>query len=230
MQKLPMSDLKWLKKSEIKQFDINNIDLEGSYGYILEVDLSYPKKLHLKHNNLPLAPEILQVNDSHLSNYAKKALIESDGQKKYKDVKLIASFHDREKYVIHAKNLKLYLDLGMKLNKIHRAIKFKQEAFIAPFIEKCTAARISAKTKFSMDQFKKLANSTYGKTLQDVRNYSIIKIHTNKKSALKAVAQPTYKSFSIISNKLIQTSHFTPVIKHDKPIFIGFTILELVSD
>lgn len=155
MQKLPIGDLKWMKKSEIKKFDINKIDLEGSHGYILEVDLSYPEELHLKHNNLPLAPEILEVNESHLSKYAKKALIESDGQKKYKDVKLIACFHDREKYVIHAKNLRLYLDLGMKLKKIHRVIIFKQEAFIAPFIDKCTKARSVSKTKFAMDLFKK---------------------------------------------------------------------------
>lgn len=155
MQKLPIGDLKWMKKSDIKNFDINKIDLEGDHGYILEVDLSYPKELHAKHNNLPLAPEILEIDESHLSKYAKKALIESDGVKKYKDVKLIASFHDRIKYVIHAKNLKLYLDLGLKLQKIHRVIIFKQEAFIAPFIEKCTNARGLAKTKFAMDLFKR---------------------------------------------------------------------------
>jgi hypothetical protein len=52
--------------------------------------------------------------------------------------------------------LKLYVDLGLKIEKISRILKFKQSNFIAPFIEKCTLSRQNSKTKFEMDQFKKL--------------------------------------------------------------------------
>lgn len=166
MAKLPLSDFRWLTDEETEQFDINKIDLEGYYGYMLEVTLSYPKKLHKKHANLPLAPEVLQIDYEALSPYAKKALMESDEQTRYKDVKLMATFNDRIEYVLHAKNLKLYLDLGMKLKKIHRVLQFHQENFIAEYIEKCTIERQKSTTKFQMDQFKKLVSKN--KLMSDV--------------------------------------------------------------
>lgn len=159
MQKLPSGEFRWLEEDEISQFDLKNLDLEGDYGYILECDLSYPKKLHDLHQNLPLAPEVLEVNYDSLSPYAKKALLESDGQTKYRDVKLMATFQKRLNYVVHCKNLKLYTDLGMKLKKIHRVLKFRQTELIAPYIEKCTKARQMSNCKFQMDQYKKLVRN-----------------------------------------------------------------------
>lgn len=156
MCKLPSGKYKWLSDDEVKKFDIQNTDLDGKYGYFVECDLKYPKKLHDSHNNLPLAPEVLEINFDSLSPYAKKSLLESDGHEKYKDVKLMATFNDRVNYVVHGKNLKLYLDLGMKLKKVHRVLRFRQKRIIAPYIEKCTAARQKATNKFAMDQYKKL--------------------------------------------------------------------------
>ena len=156
LSKLPTGKYSWLDEEELKDFDINKIDLEGKYGYFIECDLTYPKSLHKSHQNLPLAPEILEVNFDCLSPYAKNALLESNNQKKYKDVKLMATFQDRINYVVHCKNLKLYLDLGMKLKKIHRVLKFRQKKIFKPYIEKCTEARQKATNKFHMDQYKKL--------------------------------------------------------------------------
>lgn len=158
MAKLPIDGFKWLTETEIDNFDINNIDLDGDTGFMIECDLEYPEKLHKKHNNLPLAPEILEISYDALSPYAKKALLDSDNQTKYKDVKLMATFNDRIEYVVHGKNLKLYLDLGLKLKQIHRILKFRQDNFIAPYIMKCTEARQKSSTKFEMDQFKKLVS------------------------------------------------------------------------
>jgi hypothetical protein len=124
MQKLPSGEFQWLDNDQIEKFDIDKFNLVGKYGNIIECDQTYPKKLHNLHQNLPLAPEVLEVNFNSLSPYAKKPLLESDGQKKYKDVKLMATFQKRENYVTHFKNLELYLDLGMKLKKIHQILKF----------------------------------------------------------------------------------------------------------
>ena len=52
---LPHSRFTWLKN--VDNFDVNSIGEERSIGYILEVDLKYPDKLHVLHNDYPLAPE-----------------------------------------------------------------------------------------------------------------------------------------------------------------------------
>lgn len=230
MMKLPLKDFRWLSEKEIENFDIQNVNLDGDIGYIIECDLHYPQKLHNKHANLPLAPEVLQITFDNLSPYAKRSLLESDGKTTYSDVKLTTTFHDRIDYVLHAKNLKLYLSLGMKLKKKKRILSFKQDTFLAKYIQKCTEARQNSATKFESSQFKKLANCVYGKTMQNVRDYITVKLHTNRDSALSAIGKHTYKNHTILSENLVQTNHFTPTIVHDKPIAIGVSILELVSN
>jgi len=69
----------------------------------------------------------------------------------------------------------------------------------------------------------------YGKTLQDVRSYVEVRLHTNVQSALKASSLHTFKNYSIIDENLLQTIHYRPTIVHNTPIAIGVTILELVS-
>jgi hypothetical protein len=64
--------------------------------------------------------------------------------------------------------------------------------------------------------------------MQNVRQYINVKLHTNSETALKAVSDPNFKSYSIIDENLVQTNHFQPSIKHNTPIAIGVTILELV--
>ena len=58
IQKLPYKDFKWDETS--KEEDIFNYK-NNSIGYILEVDLEYPKELHDLHNDYPIAPEVMNV-------------------------------------------------------------------------------------------------------------------------------------------------------------------------
>ena len=224
---LPYNNFEWVSPDVFKKINWKKISTEDYSGYVLEVDLLYPPELFEKHSDFPLAPENIEINYNHLSPYSQKALRDLDNKKVYKDRKLVGTFHTRHNYVIHFKNLKLYLELGMKLVKIHKCIKFHQKDFIAPFIEKCTKFRQLAKTKFEQDQFKKVANCVYGKTIQNQRNHVIVKLHTNIKSYRRSVSDSSFKFFTIIGENLVQTTHSQQEIKHDKPIYAGFSILEL---
>ena len=90
---------------------------KGDTGYFLDVDLEYPAELHELHNDYPLAPEKLVVSSDMLSEYCRK--IADKNQIKVGSVKkLIPNLGNKTKYVLHYKNLHLYLSLGMKLTKI----------------------------------------------------------------------------------------------------------------
>ena len=58
-----------------KNVDVMSIDKKSDIGYILEVDLEYPKELHKLHNDYPLAPEKLTVTYDILSKIVKTLLI-----------------------------------------------------------------------------------------------------------------------------------------------------------
>ena len=109
----------------VDNFDLNSVSENSPTGYILEVDLEYPDELHVLHNDYPLAPEKLAIPYDMLSNYCKK-IADEYGIKVGDIMKLIPNLGDKTNYVLHYRNLQLYLSLGMKLTKIHRLLKFRQ--------------------------------------------------------------------------------------------------------
>ena len=120
---LPYGGFKWLKN--VDGFDVNWISEKSPIGYILEVDLEYPDELHVLHNDYPLAPEKLAIPYDMLSNYCKK-IADKYGIKVGDIKKVVPNLGSKTKYIVHYRNLQLYLSLGMKLTEIHRVLKFKQ--------------------------------------------------------------------------------------------------------
>lgn len=113
-QYLPTAKFKW-----IQQRDIEQIDLAKYKNNSKKVDLEYPKELHDLHNDYPLAAEKIKATEDMLSKYAKEIKGKfniSIGQVS----KLIPTLSKKEKYVLHYRNLQLYLDLGLKLKKEHK--------------------------------------------------------------------------------------------------------------
>ena len=64
---------------------------------------------------------------------------------------------------MHHENLKQYLDLGLKLVKIHRGISFKESAWMKPYIDFNTKLRAEATNDFDRDFFKLMNNSCFWK-------------------------------------------------------------------
>ena len=145
---LPYGGFKWLKN--VDGFDVNSISEKSLIGYILEVDLEYPDELHALHNDYPLAPEKLAISYDMLSDYCKK--IADEYEIKVGDVKkLIPNLGNKTNYVVHYRNLQLYLSLGMKLTKIHRVLKFKQSDWMKKYIDFNTEKRTNAANSFEKD-------------------------------------------------------------------------------
>ena len=109
-QYLPTGNFKWKKNPN--DIDVLDISDESRKGYILEVDLEYPKELHDLHNDYPLTAENIELD---------------------KVSKLLPNLNNKEKY-IHYRNLKQCLNLGLKLTKIHRILEFDQSDWMKPYI------------------------------------------------------------------------------------------------
>ena len=226
IQKLPYRNLKWDDK--ITEDDITNYN-NGRTGYILEVDLEYPKELHDLHNDYPLAPEVMNVKTNMLSEKQVDIYKLINGSKEPKDEKtkkLILNLNDKSKYVVHIRTLQFYLKHGLKLKKIHRAKKFEQE-ILKPYIEFNTEKRKNARHDFEKDIFKLLNNAVFGKTMEDKRKHLDFEIVSDERRFMTCVNNPSFKHSHIINENLVGVEKQKPKLKLDKPIFIGMSILDL---
>ena len=147
-QKLPVDNFKWIKKDDLLKFDesvIKNYDKNSDKGYILEVDVEFPKNLHKLHSDLPFLPERMKIN---------------------KCSKLVCTVYDKENYVVHIRALKQALDHGLILKKVYRVIELRQEAWLKPYIDMNTELRKEAKNEIEKDFFKLMNNSVFGKPME----------------------------------------------------------------
>src|SRR3546814_12317399 len=68
--------------------------------------------------------------------------------------KLMLTLRDKPKYVLHYRLLKLYVQLGLQVTKIHRVMRFRQYPFMKEFILHNTALRAKATSDFEKDLYK----------------------------------------------------------------------------
>ena len=113
-KKLPVNGFKWINNNEtagpiINEEFMKNYNENDNKGYIFEVAVKYPKKLHKLHSDLPFLPERMEIN---------------------KCKKLVCNLYNKKKYVAHINTLKQALNHGLKLKKIHRVIEFNQEVWL----------------------------------------------------------------------------------------------------
>jgi hypothetical protein len=219
---LPVGNYKW---EDITNFNVNQ-SVAGDRGYVLEVDLEYPEHLHDLHSDYPLAPENCKGEYSPLMKQYYRDLGYSEKEIKNTN-KLIPNLRGKKNYVIHLKNLQLYLSLGIILTKIHRIVSFIQAPWLQYYINFNTDQRKKAKNDFEKDLYKLMNNAIFGKCLENVRNRIDVKLKTTPESIQKLINKPTFKGATQFGNNLTAVHMSKTEIKFDKPIMIGFSVLEL---
>ena len=208
-EKLPIHSFKWLTNGEIENLYNNQVlQVWEKNPCILEVDLEYSEKLHDSHNDYPFCPERVECEN---------------GVKK-----LIPNLRNKNKYVIHYKNLIQCLKAGMKLKKIHRGIKFVESAWLKPYIDKNTNLRTKAKNNFEKDFFKLMNNAVFGKTMENIRNRVNVKLVNTEEKLKKLVAKPNFKGPPKIFNENLVSVHMKKTsLTMNKPVYLGMCILDL---
>ena len=225
-QYLPTGGFKWMTEKQINKINLAQYNENSEKGLILEVDLEYPKELHDLHNDYPLAAERVCVNKNMLSEYCKKI------QNKFNIStglvhKLIPTLSNKEKYVLHYRNLQLYLDLGLKVNKVHRVLEFNQSPWLKQYIDFNTQKRTQAKNSFEKDFFKLMNNSVFGKTMENIRKRVDVRLITDEKKLLKMASKPTYVSSKIFNENLVAVHKIKETLTLNRPAYVGMCILDL---
>ena len=225
-QYLPTGGFKWMTQKQIDNIDLAKYKEDSKNGLILEVDLKYPQDLHNFHNDYPLAPEKVKVTDSMLSNYSKR-IADKYNISTGLVYKLIPTLSNKEKYVLHYRNLQLYIDLGLKVSKVHRVLEFNQSPWLKQYIAFNTEKRKDAKNAFEKEFFKLMNNSVFGKTMENIRKRVDVRLVTDEKKPLKLTSTPTYVSCKIFNENLVAVHKIKETITLNRPAYVGMSILDL---
>ena len=126
-QPLPTGGFHWV---DIKPDEISKLVNSSEKGYLLEVDVRYPRELHDYHNDLPFMCERMAIGGVE---------------------KLIPNLYYKKRYVIHIRALDQALKHGLVLKCIHRVIEFKQSAWMKEYIDFNTKLRTAATNDFEKD-------------------------------------------------------------------------------
>lgn len=235
-QPMPVSGFTWVSQPDLAEILANDGQAKD---YIVEVDLEYPAELHDLHNDYPLAPESMATDSMMWSPYTRE-LAANNNHKMAEARKLIPNLRNKNNYVCHASNLRFYVAHGLRVTRVHRALAFKVKAWLKPYIDANTERRTAATTDFEKDFYKLMNNSVFGKTMENIRNRCSMKFclgdvgdldaavaQRRNRRLRKYLCHPLYKGATQLGPGLVALEHASHELTLNKPIYTGFTILEL---
>ena len=226
-QSMPYGGFKWIEPESYTLPDYDTLcSNKLEKGHILEVDLDYPNELHSLHNQYPYCPEHIQITEEMLSDYS-KGIAEANNIKPSSCPKLLQTLGSKKNYVIHERNLRQAIDAGLVLTKVHRVLEFNQKPWLKSYIDFNTNQRKLAKNDFEKDFFKLMNNSVFGKTMENLRNRTNIKLITDEKQLNKYISKPSFVGAKIFNENLAAVHNSVIKLKLNKPIYVGFSILDI---
>ena len=151
------------------------------------MDLHYPTHLHDRHDEYPRTPESLVIARSMYSSTQQAVFPETAPQRK-----LTPNLRDKVKYVVHYRNIKLYLQLGLVITKVHRVLTFKQSPWLKAYIDFNSRQRSSARDSFLKDFFVLMNNNVFGKTQENLRNRIHVELISDARILRKWIAKPSF--------------------------------------
>ena len=202
-QPLPTGVFKWV---DVNPNEISELATRTEKGYILEVDVSYPKELHNSDNDLPFMCERMEINGVE---------------------KLVPNLRDKKNYVIHIQALNQVLQHGLRLDGIHRAIEFDQLPWLKTYIDFNTQLRMAATNDFEKGFFKLMNNLVFGKTMANIRKHRNIGLAMTEEKYLLTVMRPNFKSGILFDENLMGCETGKIKVVMNKPVYLGQVILDL---
>ena len=173
---------------------------------MLEVDVAYPDQLHDLHNDLPFMCQHMEIN--HVE-------------------KLVLNLYNKRNYVIDIRALDQALLHGLILERIHRAIEFNQSAWMKPYIDFNTQLRTRTTNDFKKDFFKLMNNSTFRKTMENIRKHRNIKLVMNRELYLRIMMKPNFKSGVLFGENLMGCKMGKIKVVMKKLVYLSQAILDL---
>lgn len=191
--------------------DWNQVDPYGPKGYLLEVDIFYPKEVHQYLNCLP-----------PLSEHRKP-----DG---CTTIRMLNDLTNKTNYVVSLPLLQLAIKLGAVCTKIYRVLEFNQKNFLSDFVKIVAEWRKNAKSDFESNYFKLFLNSFSGKTYENLSKRKLIYLCNDPKQLERYLRKGNFLDryiYEFRDCQMVFVELAKGVVKYDRPILVGSQILSL---
>ena len=187
-----------------------NYNEESDEGYSLEVDVHYLEKLHELHNYLSLLPRRMKNENFQ---------------------KLVTNLHDKTEYLIYIRNLKQALNNELVLKKVHRVIKFNQDAWLKTYFDMNTEIRTKAKNylkKFFLSWWIMQFLENPWKMWENIEILNLLQ-QKEEETVCVRTKLSFYKVFHIkfIGNRNEKKKKKKNEMLTNKAVYLGLSILEL---
>ena len=213
LEELPVGGFAWASNRDLVYLERmlkEGNNLPSGKGASLCVDLDYPKHLHDRDSDYPLAAEKV-INGV---------------------MKLAPNLGNKRKYHTTYELLLYYMKKGLVLKKVHSAITYMTSNFLKSYIEFCAGKRAEAKGKGDKfgDVFWKLAgNSVYGKTFESVRDRCNTQFvgSEQREKLTKLFSKPNFISATVLCNSnIVMVRMGKTIVSLNKTPFLGACILD----
>ncbi len=100
---------------------------------------------------------------------------------------------------------------------------------MAPYIALNQAKRVVSKTDFEKEFFKLMNNSVFGKTCENQKKRTSIYLVNNKKQYDKLMFKPNFMDIHVFDENFAAFELQKTRLAINKPMYLGFTILDLAK-
>ena len=211
-QPLPYGNFQWIYSINTLWELIENIKNDAlddeHFGYTFEVDLETPVYYRNFLDQLPLAPEKRCPPDSNVT-------------------KLLLTHNNKCNYVVHYRLLSVYLKLGMRVIKVHRAIKYSQDYVFRDYVDMNSRKRAAATSALEKDYYKLKPNSLYGKTVENLKKRICVRLCNNPRKLETYTSNIRFKRSIAIDTDFVSCQLVKESVVLNRPSYIGQSVLDI---
>ena len=224
------------KNSEcrVRLFELFRNLEEAHKGMCFCVDMHFPDEVKRLTDMYPFAPEHRQIYGEYYQDASKNELTPflqrwseaNENEKMAAFDGLVCTLYDKEKYNVHWRLLKFYMEHGVEIKKVYFAVEFDEGPYLAGYIRKNIEIRNGRKDELGKTLYKLLGNSIYGKTFESPfkRNtYEIIRDPTKLEGLL---SEGNISAVLPVDDLAWIVKMDGEEIVLDKPTYIGACVVE----
>ena len=201
------------------------------------VDMHIPDSVKHLTDLYPFAPEHRKISGEYYINREMSTMTpflqrwsDVNGGKKMHDFTgLVCTLYDKEKYNVHWRLLKFYIEHGVEITQVYFGVSFNEGEYLAGYIRKNIEIRNTRKDELGKTLYKLLGNSIYGKTFES----------PFKRNTYRIIRDPVQLSGLMVEgsiSSLLPIDEYGWIVKMDgdeiildKPTYIGACVCEFAK-